>query len=202
MTLPRNVAILVFDDIEVLDFAGPYEVFNVASELIQPTPFYVFNVGVADHPVIGRGKFTVMPRYTIDDCPQPDILIIPGGFGTRPLIKHEKLIRWIGEQATKAELLLSVCTGALLLARAGILADCPATTHHGAYERLSELSPTTKVIRDQRFVHSTPRIITAGGISAGIDMSLHVVETLLGREARATVIEEMEYQWFLTTSPS
>lgn len=202
MTNPRNVAILVFDDIEVLDFAGPYEVFNVASELVKPVPFYVYNVGISDRPVLGRGKFTVTPRYTIDDCPQPDILIIPGGFGTRPLIKHEKLIAWIAAQSNKVELLLSVCTGALLLAQAGVLAGCPATTHHGSYDRLAELSPTTQVIRDQRFVQSSSKIITSGGISAGIDMSLRVVENLLGSEALASVVEEMEYQWFLTTSPS
>jgi transcriptional regulator GlxA family with amidase domain len=202
MTNPRNVAILVFDDIEVLDFAGPYEVFNVASELVKPTPFYVFNLGISDRPVIGRGKFTVTPRYTIDDCPQPDILIIPGGFGTRPLVKHEKLIRWLASQEDKVELLLSVCTGALLLAQAGILDNCPATTHHGAYDRLAQLAPTATVVRDQRFVQSNAKVITSGGISAGIDMSLHVVETLLGSEAKAKVVEEMEYAWFQTTSPS
>lgn len=202
MTNPRNVAILIFDDVEVLDFAGPYEVFNVASELVKPVPFYVYNLGISDRPIIGRGKFTVMPRYTIHDCPQPDILIIPGGFGTRPLIKHDKLITWLSEQVNKVELLMSVCTGALLLAQAGLLVDCPATTHHGAFDRLAQLSPTTQVITDQRFVQSTDKIMTSGGVSAGIDLSLHVVETLLGAEARALVISEMEYQWHLVPSHS
>lgn len=194
MTTPRNVAILVFDDVEVLDFAGPYEVFNVAGETTSPTAFYVYTVGITNQPVIGRGKFMVTPRYSMDDCPQADILVIPGGFGTRPLLKHERLIAWIADQSRKVEWLLSVCTGALLLAQAGVLKDCPATTHHGAFEHLQQISPTTKVIKDQRFVQASDRIMTSGGISAGIDLSLFLVEKLIGPEALAEVVEEMEYQ--------
>jgi len=102
-TMPslRNVAILVFDDVEILDFAGPYEVFNDAGEITTPTAFNVYNIGISNLPVIGRGKFMVTPRYSIDDCPQADILLIPGGFGTRPLLKHERLIRWIADQSQK-----------------------------------------------------------------------------------------------------
>jgi transcriptional regulator GlxA family with amidase domain len=194
---PRNVAILIFDDIEVLDFAGPYEVFNVASEVTKPTPFYVYNIGLKPGPAQARGRFMVQPQYTIEDCPQPDILIIPGGFGTRPLIKHERLIGWIAAQAQRVELLLSVCTGALLLAKAGVLAGCPATTHHESLAHLAALSPTTQVVSDQRFVQSAPHIITSGGITAGIDMALYVVKTLCGPEAHAAVVAEMEYQWFM-----
>ena len=90
MENPRNVAILVFDDIEILDFPGPYEVFNVAAEAVTPAAFYVYNVGVSLRPVIGRGRFTVTPQYSIESCPQADILVIPGGYGTRPLMKHEE----------------------------------------------------------------------------------------------------------------
>ncbi len=194
MNTPRNVAILVFDDVEVLDFAGPYEVFNVAGEVQKPPPFYVYAVGISDRPALARGKFTVNPRYTIRDCPQADILLIPGGYGTRPLLKHEGLIAWIQDQAGKVEWLLSVCTGALLLAKAGLLAGCPATTHHGAFDHLQRLSPTTRIVRDQRFVEASPRIMTAGGISAGIDLALYMVEKLAGPEAHAAVLEEMEYR--------
>lgn len=196
-TSPRNVAILIFDDVEVLDFAGPYEVFNVASDSARPAPFYVYNVGLTPNPVSARGRFTVTPRYTIDNCPDPDILIIPGGHGTRPLIRHEKLAAWIAAQAARVELLLSVCTGSLLLARAGVLAGCQATTHHTAFAGLAELSPTTQVITDQRWVQAAPNIITSGGVSAGIDAALHVVRTLCSPEVHAAVVAEMEYQWFL-----
>jgi transcriptional regulator GlxA family with amidase domain len=193
MTHLRNVAILVFDDIEILDFAGPYEVFNVASQTTTPPAFYVYNVGLSHRPVIGRGRFTVTPSYSIEDCPQPDILIIPGGFGTRPLLRHEKLIAWIHGQSTKVEWLLSVCTGALLLAKAGLLKNCTATTHHTAFDQLKELSPTTSIVSDKRFVQAADHIMTAAGISAGIDLSLHMIEKLIGVETRAAVVSEMEY---------
>lgn len=192
---PRNVAILIFDDAEVLDFAGPHEVFTVAGDLIRPPPFYVFEVALTPGPILARGRLLATPRYTIDDCPDPDILVVPGGMGTRPLLKNERLLKWLAEQADRVELLLSVCTGALLLAKAGLLAGKRATTHHSAFEHLSQLSPSTEIALDERYVESSERIITSGGISAGIDMSLFVVERLLGEKAKATVVEEMEYGW-------
>ena len=190
---PRNVAILVFDDVEVLDFAGPHEVFSVAGDLVRPSPFYVYEVGLGGFPIIARGRLVVKPRYSIADCPDPDILVIPGGMGVRPLLKDERLVEWIAERASKAELTLSVCTGALFLAKAGLLAGLGATTHHGAFEHLAILSPSTRIEKEERYVEGSGRIVTSGGISAGIDMSLHVVERLLGPAARRTVEEEMEY---------
>jgi len=192
---PRNVAILVFDDVEVLDFAGPYEVFNVAAEVTDPPPFYVYAVGISDRPALARGRFTVTPRYAAWDSPQADILVIPGGYGTRPLLRHERLISWIQEQAEKVEWLLSVCTGSLLLARAGLLEHSPATTHHTAFDRLAALSPTTRIERDKRFVQSSGKILTSGGITAGIDLALNLVERLAGTKVHRLVVEEMEYNW-------
>lgn len=192
---PRNVGILVFDEVEVLDFAGPYKVFNVASESANPSPFYVYTVGIGGQHVQARGRLIVTPRYSMETCPQADLLIVPGGFGTRPLLKHERLISWIAEQAEKVELLLSVCTGALLLARAGLLKNAPATTHHTTFDQLKQLSPTTSIVKDRRFVQSTPKIYTSGGISAGIDLALHMVEKLAGPDVHAAVVEEMEYNW-------
>jgi transcriptional regulator GlxA family with amidase domain len=191
----RNVAILVFDEVEVLDFAGPYEVFNVASAAARPSPFFVYAVGITGRPVVGRGRFVVTPAYSIADCPQPDILVVPGGSGTRPLLKHDTLVSWIGEQAKRVEWLLSVCTGALLLAKAGLLAGAGATTHHGAFEEMAGISPSTTIARDERFVQSSGNIFTSGGISAGIDLSLHVVKMLAGPRVHDAVVEEMEYGW-------
>jgi transcriptional regulator GlxA family with amidase domain len=196
MSNPRNVAIFVFDDVEILDFAGPYEVFNVASETTQPAPFSVYNVGLSLRPVTGRGRFTVIPQYSIENCPQADILIIPGGYGTRPLLKHEALIAWISGQAARVEWLLSVCTGALLLARAGLLANARATTHHTAFQELKAISPSTTVVQGERYVQVSPSVMTAGGISAGIDLSLHMVEMIAGRESRDATEVEMEYRSF------
>jgi transcriptional regulator GlxA family with amidase domain len=193
MSNPRNVGILVFDDVEVLDFAGPYEVFNVASESASPPPFYVYSVGIGVQPVQARGRFVVSPRYSIESCPQPDLLVIPGGFGTRPLLKHQGLLDWITEQSAKVELLLSVCTGALLLAKAGLLENASATTHHTAFDQLKQLSPTTTIVKGVRFVHSSAKVYTSGGISAGIDLALHIVGKLAGPEVHAAVLDEMEY---------
>ena len=197
---PRTVGILVFDDVEVLDFAGPYEVFNDASDAASPPPFYVYTIGVTERPVITKGRLTVTPNYPIDKGPQADILVLPGGYGTRPLLKNEALLAWIREQAQKVEWLLSVCTGALLLAKAGLLKDRAATTHHTAFDHLQQLSPTTRLEKARRFVQSSSNIYTSGGISAGIDLSLHLVEKLAGPEVCASVVEEMEYKWDMKNS--
>jgi transcriptional regulator GlxA family with amidase domain len=191
----RTVAILAFDDMEVLDFAGPYEVFNVAGELGDGDPFSVFSVGVGDGPVTGRGGFTVLPTYSLADAPIPDLVVVPGGAGSRALMKDEQVLSWVRERAAEAELLMSVCTGALVLGAAGLLARRAATTHHDAYDELAAVSPTTKVIRGQRFVRSSENILTSGGVSAGVDLALHVVQLLAGQETRDRAVAEMEWMW-------
>ena len=195
MTSPRSVAILVFDDVEVLDFAGPYEVFNVAGELGEGSPFSVFSVGLTGAPAVGRGGFTVQPAYSLDNAPPPDVLIIPGGAGTRPLLHDERLLTWLRERAAEVEVLLSVCTGALLLGAAGLLERKSATTHHDAFDELAALSPTTQVVRGQRFVRSDERIVTSAGVSAGVDASLYVVQELVGSATRERTVSEMEWMW-------
>ncbi len=195
MTSQRSVAILAFDDVEVLDFAGPYEVFNVAGELGEGAPFSVFSVGLTRAPAVGRGGFTVLPTYSLDDAPPPDVLVVPGGAGTRRLLDDERLLGWLRERAAEVEILLSVCTGALLLGAAGLLQGRPATTHHDAYDELATLSPTTQVVRGQRFVRSSDRVVTSAGVSAGVDASLHVVQLLTGQETRDRAVTEMEWMW-------
>lgn len=191
----RAVAILAFDDMEVLDYAGPYEVFNVAGELTDPSAFEVFSVGLTDRPAVGRGGFTVVPTYSLETAPPPDILVVPGGAGTRPLLKEEPLLEWVRERAAEVELLMSVCTGSLVLAQAGLLHRRRATTHHTAYAELADLDPTVHVERGPRFVRSAERIWTSAGVSAGIDLALHVVEVLAGTAARDATVEEMEWMW-------
>lgn len=196
----RSVAIVIFDEVEVLDFAGPFEVFNAASGVIafDPYPaFFTYTVGLTGDLIVARGGLRVTPHYSIVNCPPPDLLIIPGGFGVRHLLRNTRFIDWLKLQSGEVEHLLSVCTGALALARAGLLDGLPATTHHGSFHLLSDLSPTTTVIEGRRFV-DTGRIVTAGGISAGIDMSLAVVERLLGVEKANLVRDEMEWGWHPT----
>ena len=191
----RTVAILAFDDMEVLDFAGPYEVFNVAGELGEGDPFSVFSVGLTGEPAVGRGGFTVLPTYSLDDAPPPDLLVVPGGVGTRRLLKDDRALECVKERAAEVELLLSVCTGALVLGAAGLLARRRATTHHDAYDELAAISPTTQVVRGQRFVRSADTILTSAGVSAGIDLSLHAVQMLAGQETRDRTVAEMEWMW-------
>ena len=189
------MAILAFDDMEVLDYAGPYEVFNVAGELGEGQPFSVFSVGLTGAPVVGRGGFTVLPTYALADAPIPDLVVVPGGAGSRALMKEEALLDWLRERAAEVEVLMSVCTGALVLAAAGLLERKPATTHHDAYDELAAASPTTKVVRGQRFVRSSDNILTSGGVSAGVDLALHVVRLLAGQETKDRAVTEMEWMW-------
>jgi transcriptional regulator GlxA family with amidase domain len=189
----RTVAILAFDDMEVLDFAGPYEVFNVAGELGEGRPFEVVTVGLTGEPAVGRGGFTVLPDHRLADCPPVDVLVVPGGAGTRALVDHEELLTFLRERYAAVELLMSVCTGSMLLARAGLLAERPATTHHTTYDELAALDPTVVVERGPRFAHRAERLWTSAGVSAGIDLALEVVERLAGPAAREVTVTEMEW---------
>jgi transcriptional regulator GlxA family with amidase domain len=190
----RSVQVLIFDDVEVLDFAGPFEVFGVTGLRSGPAPFRVETVGLSNAAVRARGGLTVQPTRSIDDASACDVLVLPGGYGTRREMHNATLLEWIRRQAESAEAVLSVCTGALLLARAGLLANLEATTHHGAFDELSEASPSTNVLRGARMVDNG-HIITSAGISAGIDASLHLVAKLLGHAVAAETAEYIEYDW-------
>ena len=191
---PRHVQVLIFDDVEVLDFAGPFEVFGVTGIRSGPAPFRVETVGLSKKPIRARNGLEVRPSTSIEETPPCDVLVLPGGFGTRREMHNATLLEWIRRQAPDAEAILSVCTGALLLARAGLLDGLDATTHHVAFEELSHASPTTNVLRGARYVDNG-HIVTSAGISAGIDASLYVVAKLLGHAVAAETAEYMEYDW-------
>jgi transcriptional regulator GlxA family with amidase domain len=190
--MKKNIAILLFDDVEVLDFAGPYEVFAVTDELRGYAVFNVFTVAENVGTIRARNGLKVVPHFSREDCPSPHVLIVPGGFGTRALLNKPALLEWLRLKAKHAELVMSVCTGALVLAKAGLLDGLRATTHHGSFELLRSLAPRTEVLENERFVDNG-RVLTAAGISAGIDCSLHVVERLLGSETAQATAREMEY---------
>jgi transcriptional regulator GlxA family with amidase domain len=187
--MKKTVAILLFPDVEVLDFAGPFEVFAVTDELRGYYTFNVITVAETVAPIRARNGLQVLPDHSFTTCPSPHVLIIPGGFGTRALLKNEPVLAWLRTQAASAELVMSVCTGAFLLARLGLLDGLRATTHH---ECLRALAPAATVDPSARF-HDNGKILTAAGISAGIDCSLHVVSRLLGPAAAATTARYMEY---------
>jgi transcriptional regulator GlxA family with amidase domain len=198
----KNAAILVFDDVEVLDFSGPFEVFAVTDELRSHSEFSVFTVAPMPGTVRARNGLKVVPDHSLESCPQPDILVIPGGFGARALLRNPVVLEWIQTRARKAEITMSVCTGALLLAKIGILDGLPVTTHHLSLGTLREIAPRAVVDPGRRY-HDNGAILTAAGISAGIDCSLHVVGRLLGAEAAAATAAYMEYEgrYELANSP-
>lgn len=190
----KNVAILLFNDVEVLDFAGPFEVFSVTSEINEDQPFQVYTVAETPGEILAKNGLSVNPKYTLTDCPSPHILIIPGGIGSREALKREAILDWVKTSAKDAEVILSVCTGALILAKAGLLEGIEATTHHQAFELLREIAPNTTVVENQRYVDQG-KIITSGGISAGIDASLYIVAKILGQEIALNTTKYMEYHW-------
>lgn len=190
----RSIAILIFDDVEVLDFAGPLEVFSVTDELAGRTLFNVFTVAESPATVIARNGLKVVPSHTFESAPAPGILVVPGGLGTRALLKKPSVIEWIRTRSRKSEHTISVCTGSLLLAKTGLLDGQEATTHCSQFDLLRELAPTAAVCEDRRFTDSG-RILTSAGISAGIDMSLHLVARLHGVAIAQKTADHMEYHW-------
>ena len=186
----RKVAIFVFDGVELLDFAGPGEVFSGAGE---GRAFDVFTVAASSAPVKSQGFVTVTPQYTLADCPKADILVLPGGSMRIPLA-DPAVTEWIRRASGEAEVTLSVCTGAFLLAGAGQLDGLEATTHHQSLAALGRAAPRAVIRAGRRFVDNG-RIVTSAGVSAGIDASLHVVDRLLGHEAAQAAALLMEYPW-------
>ena len=194
-----NVGILIFDEVEVLDFAGPFEVFSrtrlepgvESRRSDRSAPFNVFTVAATGAPVTATGGLVVTPHYSFATAPRIDLLVVPGGFGTRGLLGKAATLDWIAKVSGQAKLTTSVCTGALLLAKNGLLGGKHATTHWGAYDLLASIDPTIHVDRDARVAGTGP--ITSAGISAGIDMALSVVERLHGKDVADETAHYMEF---------
>jgi transcriptional regulator GlxA family with amidase domain len=192
--MSRTVGILLFDDVEVLDFAGPFEVFSVAGRRDGLELFRVVTVAESDRPISTRGGLSVNPAHTLNDCPGLDLLVVPGGFGTRREMRNEAVVAWVVARAAEAESVLSVCTGALILARGGLLDGMDVTTHHQAIELLREAAPGARVHPDRRILDNGP-LVVAAGISAGIDASLHLVARMHGEAVARETARYMEYDW-------
>lgn len=194
----RTVGILIFDDVEVLDFCGPFEVFSVArqpDEGSDGTPLFKA-VTIAEKPgvVTCNGGLLVQPHLTVDDDVRLDILVVPGGQGTRREVFNTRLLGWIVERNKTAELTASICTGAFLLAEAHLLDGRRATTHWASVDRMRAIYPGLTVLSSERVVDEG-HVITSAGVSAGIDMALHVVGRLHGHETAAWTARRMEYDW-------
>lgn len=192
--MTRKVAIILFDDVEVLDFAGPFEVFGVAGGRGGPQFFEVVTVAAERSPVSARNGLSINPTYSFDECPTCQVLVVPGGFGTRQEKNNAAMLDFIRRRADNADHVLSVCTGALLLAKAGLLDGLSATTHQGAMAELREDAPATNVLDRARVVDNGKFILSAG-ISAGIDAALYTVAELHGLDQAIETAAYMEYDW-------
>ena len=187
-----RTAIVIFDEVEVLDFAGPFEVFSVTGRRRKLEPFDVYTVAERPTPVLARNGLSVNPKYSFADAPVPDILVLPGGYGTRREMKNPLMLEWVARTAPRCELVLSVCTGALVLGAAGLLDGREATTHFMAFDELRAVAPAATIREGVRMVDNGNLILSAG-VSAGIDMSLHVVAKLLGADVARETARYMEY---------
>ena len=189
----KKIALLIFDDVEVMDFSGPFEVFSVTNELNNYELFDIKIVAIDSKPVKAKNGLSINPDCSINEALKADIVIIPGGDGTRPLLTKTEVINWIKQISSNAELVISVCSGSLILAQAGLLNGLKATTHHQVLETLRNIATDTEIIDNVRFIDNG-KIITSAGISAGIDMSFHVIERLYGHLIAAATEKHMEYR--------
>ena len=191
--------ILVFPDVEVLDFCGPFEVLST-TRLTEPrkredeSPFDVRLVAEAGCPLRATGGLRVIPDHTFADAPQFDLLVVPGGWGTREEINNPRLIEWVRRQAAGAKLVASVCTGSFLSTKAGLLAGRRATTHWKSLDRMRDAFPDVTVDCHSHVVEDGT-IFTSAGISAGIDLALRVVARVCGESVARGTAAHMEYPY-------
>ncbi|MET0594703.1 MAG: DJ-1/PfpI family protein [Polyangiaceae bacterium] len=192
----RNVAIVLWEGVELLDFAGPGEVFAAAANEGADrghAAFHVYTVAPSKKPLKSQGFVTIAPEYGVDDAPAPDIVVIPGG-SAQVLVKDPSFMRWASGAMKNAKLTLTVCTGAFVPANLGLFDGLSVTTHHSAFDRLRTAAPKATVIEGKRFIDNGA-IITSAGVSAGIDGALHTVARLLGRKVADDTARYMEYHW-------
>jgi transcriptional regulator GlxA family with amidase domain len=197
--LPLTVGIVIFDQVEVLDVAGPFEAFSVTRlneerRQEQSSPFQILLVSERKAQVSAIGGLRFTPDVTIYDCPALDLLIVPGGWGTRKEVKNNTLLRWIAARAAKTRLTASVCTGSSLLGRAGLLDKREATTHWRTFDFLRDAAPTAIIREDVLFTLDEP-IFTSAGVSAGIDLALRIVSHFFGTKIGQATARQMEYPY-------
>jgi transcriptional regulator GlxA family with amidase domain len=195
----KRVGIVVFEEIEVLDFCGPFEVFgatrlNEARRRQEPSPFEVLLVAENHAPIVTAGGMSVIPHHSFADCPRLDILVVPGGWGTRREINNPAMLAWLGLRAPEVETLTSVCTGAMLLGAAGLLDGRRATTHWRSLDWLRDSFPAVTVVHDEHVVEDG-HVLTSAGISAGIDLALKVVARSCGETVARATARHMEYAY-------
>ncbi len=197
--MKHNVGIYLYNEVEVLDFAGPFEVFSTGSRvnaLIEPESnnlFNVFTVAENMNPVLARGGLKIVPEHSISEHPEINLLIIPGGIITDELEK-EHVVSWVINSSNNANITASVCTGVFLLAKAGLLKAKAATTHWEDIDELKSMFPDIIIRKNVRWVDEGA-IVTSAGISAGIDMSLYLISRVASEGLANLTAKQMEFEW-------
>lgn len=185
-----NIGILVFEDIEELDFIGPFEVLSYINK-IRPQSTNVWIVSDGKEIIIGYNGLRFFADYTIDSCPHMDVLIVPGGQGRKSAMKNENILSFIKSRYGELRYLSSVCTGALIIGAAGILNGRSATTYHTAFHELSQMGAVPKISK----VVQDGKIITGAGVSSGIDVGLYLLSKLFDEITANQVADKIEYSW-------
>jgi putative intracellular protease/amidase len=192
---PILVAFVVTDGAVMIDFAGPWEVFEEVhiesrgSSMEEQMPFRFYTVSDSKSPIRISGGMQIVPDYSFDDAPRPNVVVIPAQGGKSP-----KMLAWIRKMTQESDVVMSVCTGAFKLAATGALDGKKATTHHAAYTRFQKEFPDVTLVKNARYVQSDPRVFTAGGLSSGIDLALHIVELYFGRGVAENTARALEYE--------
>lgn len=187
-----NVGIFLFNDIELLDFAGPYEVFSVATEIQNSALFNVFTITEDGAGIRSVNGLRVTPDYDFKNHPHIDVLIVPGGDGTKIEMTKDAVLQWLKEQYNHSQITMSVCSGTRLLGKLGLLDNLKITTHHEVIADMKMIVPTVMIEEKVKFVDNG-KILTSAGISAGIELSLYVVAKLFGKEVANKAAVYMEY---------
>ena len=192
MTTTRQIGILLFDDVEELDAVGPWEVLSFWTRSFPQDGWAVTTLSREGGAVACAKGLTVVAHHAMTDAPPLEVLLHPGGQGTRPMLTDDAHLAWVRAQRAVVPLMTSVCTGSLVYAAAGLLRDRPATTHWASLDLLKELEPTVDVRAADRFVDDGD-LVTSAGVSAGIDMALHLVARLAGEERARQVRRGIQY---------
>jgi transcriptional regulator GlxA family with amidase domain len=197
--LPIVTGILIFNDVEVLDVTGPFEVFsmvrlNEEHRFDEDSPFKVILISENLDPVLAMGGLQLIPNFDFDNCPKLDLLIVPGGKGSRKEVNNLRLVNWIAKQSSKTSLTASVCTGSSLLGKAGLLNNHQATTHWRAFDFLHKSAPHAQIMTNVRYTMMEP-IFTSAGVASGIDLSLKIVSYYFGIKVGQSTARYMQYPY-------
>jgi len=190
---PFNIGVLLFEDVELMDFAGPFEVFSVASRIQDTHVLNVFSIGLHPNNIKTWNRVLIQPDYTILNHPEIHFLVVPGGSGTKALVENSTFITWLESRLNQAECVMGVCSSTRIFAQLGLLNDNPFCTHHSVYDEITTKYPSSIPHKNKRFVKTTNKLYTSAGVSAGIDLAFYLLGKITDSEIVDLTAKYMEY---------